>query len=84
MDLRSMRIGFIIISALLGSQLIGQTVAFPLWLRVVIGAGAGAVLVLIEAFIHRIGRVSVRGFSAAVFGLLFGLIMAKLVSTRSR
>ena len=80
MDLRSMRIGFIIISALLGSQLIGQTVAFPLWLRVVIGAGAGAVLVLIEAFIHRIGRVSVRGFSAAVFGLLFGLIMAKLVS----
>ena len=80
MDLRSMRIGFIIISALLGSQLVGQTVAFPLWLRVVIGAGAGAVLVLIEAFIHRIGRVSVRGFSAAVFGLLFGLIMAKLVS----
>ena len=80
MDLRSMRVGFIIISALLGSQLIGQTVAFPLWLRVLIGAGAGAVLVLIEAFIHRIGRVSVRGFSAAVFGLLFGLIMAKLVS----
>jgi len=30
--------------------------------------------------IHRIGRVSLRGFSAAVFGLLFGLIMAKLVS----
>ena len=80
MDLRSMRIGFIIISALLGSQLIGQTVAFPLWLRVLIGASAGAILVLIEAFIHRIGRVSVRGFSAAVFGLLFGLIMAKLVS----
>src|SRR3990167_8343630 len=84
MDLRSMRIGFIIISALLGSQLIGQTVAFPLWLRVLIGAGAGAVLVLIEAFIHRIGRVSVRGFSAAVFGLLFGLIMAKLVSDAVR
>jgi len=34
----------------------------------------------VEAAIHRIGRVSVRGFSAAVFGLLFGLIMAKLVS----
>jgi uncharacterized protein YacL len=49
-------------------------------LRVVVGAGAGAILVLIEAVIHRIGRVSVRGFSAAVFGLLFGLIMAKLVS----
>lgn len=80
MNLRFVRIGFIIISALLGSQVIGQTAAFPLWLRVLIGAGAGAVLVLIEAFIHRIGRVSVRGFSAAVFGLLFGLIMAKLVS----
>ena len=80
MDLRFVRIGFVIISALLGSQLIGQTVAFSLWLRVLIGAGAGAVLVLIEAAIHRIGRVSVRGFSSAVFGLLFGLIMAKLVS----
>jgi len=80
MDLRFVRIGFVVISALLGSQLVGQAVNFPFWLRVVVGAGAGAVLVLIEAVIHRIGRVSVRGFSAAVFGLLFGLIMAKLVS----
>ena len=80
MDLRFVRIGFVIISALLGSQLVGQSVEFPLWLRAVMGAGAGAVLVLIEAMSHRIGRVSVRGFSAAVFGLLFGLIMAKLVS----
>jgi len=80
MDLRFVRVGFVIISALLGSQLVGQSVEFPLWLRVVMGAGAGAFLVLIEAMSHRIGRVSVRGFSAAVFGLLFGLIMAKLVS----
>ena len=80
MDLRFVRIGFVIISAILGSQLIGQSVPFPLWLRVLAGAGAGAILVLIEAAIHRVGRVSVRGFSSAVFGLLFGLIMAKLVT----
>ena len=80
MDLRFVRIGFIIISALLGSQIIGQDAGWPLGLRALLGAAAGSILVLIEAFIHRIGRVSVRGFSAAVFGLLFGLIMAKLVS----
>ena len=80
MDLRFVRVGFIIISALLGSEFIAQTMTSPLWLRLLVGAGAGAVLVLIEAAIHRVGRVSVRGFSAAVFGLLFGLIMAKLVS----
>lgn len=80
MDLRFVRIGFLVISALLGSQVVGQVSGWPVWLRLVLGAGAGAVLVLLEAFIHRIGRVSVRGFSAAVFGLLFGLIMAKLVS----
>ena len=80
MDLRFVRVGFIVISALLGSQVIGQGTDWPMWLRILTGAGAGAVLVLIEGCIHRIGRVSVRGFSAAVFGLLFGLIMAKLVS----
>ena len=80
MDLRFVRIGFIIISALLGSQVIGQAGGWPLSLRLLIGGAAGAVLVLIEAAIHRIGRVSVRGFSSAVFGLLFGLIMGKLVT----
>ena len=80
MDLRFVRIGFIIISALLGSQLMVQTSNWPLSVCILIGAAAGGVLVLVEAVIHRIGRVSVRGFSAAVFGLLFGLIMAKLVS----
>jgi uncharacterized protein YacL len=80
MDLRFVRFGFVIISALLGSQVISQAAGWPLWLRLLLGASAGAVLVLVEAAIHRIGRVSIRGFSAAVFGLLFGLIMAKLVS----
>ncbi len=80
MDLRYVRIGFIIISALLGSQIIGQGSAWSTWWRLAIGGVAGVVLVLVEAAIHRIGRVSVRGFSAAVFGLLFGLIMAKMVT----
>jgi len=80
MDLRFVRIGFIIISALLGSQVIGREGGMTIGLRLAAGAAAGVILVLIEAAIHRVGRVSVRGFSAAVFGLLFGLIMAKLVS----
>ena len=80
MDLRFMRIGFIVISAILGSQVVGVTAGWPLWLRMFIGAGAGAVLVLVEAALHHVGKVSVRGFSSAVFGLLFGLIMAKLVA----
>lgn len=80
MDLRFVRVGFIIISALLGSQIIGHESIWPMWLRALFGAAAGAILVLLEAVIHRIGHVSVRGFSAAVFGMLFGLLMAKLVS----
>lgn len=80
MNMRFIWIGFIILSALLGSQLIGYTQGWPLSLRLACGAGAGAIVVLFEALIHRIGRVSVRGFSAAVFGLLFGLIMAKLTA----
>jgi len=80
MNLRFVRFGFVVISALLGFQLIGQETGWPQWLRALTGGAAGAVLVLLEAFIHRIGRVSVRGFSAGVFGLLFGLIMAKIVA----
>ena len=80
MDLRFVRIGFLIISALLGSQVIGLAMGWPWWLRALTGGAGGAVLILIEAAIHRMARVSVRGFSAAVFGLLFGLIMAKMVA----
>ena len=80
MDLRFVRIGFVIISALLGSQVVGQAAGWSWSLRALIGALSGTALMLLEAAIHRVGRVSVRGFSSAVFGLLFGLIMAKLVS----
>ena len=80
MDLRYVRFGFVVISALLGSQMIGQVSNWPMWVRLFAGAGAGALLALFEAFTHKIGKVSVRGFSSAVFGLLFGLIMSKLVA----
>lgn len=80
MDLRFVRIGFVILSALLGSQVVAGLVSWPWWGRALLGAVAGVVLTLSEAVLHRVGRVSVRGFSAAVFGLLFGLLMAKLLA----
>ncbi len=79
-NFRFVRFGFVVISALMGLLLIEHPMIPVGWLRALVGAAAGALLVLLEAALHRIGRVSVRGFSAAVFGLLFGLIMAKLVS----
>ena len=79
MDLRLIRVGFVFIGGLLGVQF-GTQRLWPWWAWCLIGASAGAVLVGFEALLHRVGRLSVRGFSAAVFGLLFGLIMAKMVS----
>ena len=79
MDLRLIRIGFVIIGGLLGVQFGGHSHLSP-WLWFWIGTSAGVGLVVFEAVLHRFGRVSVRGFSAAVFGLLFGLIMAKMVT----
>ena len=78
MDLRLIRIGFVIIGGLLGAQSGGHS-HLSSWIWFGIGAVAGIGLVVFEWVLHRFGRVSVRGFSAAVFGLLFGLIMAKLV-----
>jgi uncharacterized protein YacL len=80
MNLRVIRAGFVIIGALVGVQFGMQQPAMPWWLWGAIGAAGGGALVGFEMLLHRVGRVSVRGFSAAVFGLLFGLIMAKLVS----
>ena len=80
MNLRLIRAGFIILGGLLGIQFGVMRPALPWWAWSGIGVTGGAVLVLFEALLHRVGRVSVRGFSAAVFGLLFGLLMAKLVA----
>ena len=80
MNLTLIRIGFVIIGGLLGVQFSAQSSMLSWWAWFLSGAAIGALLVGLETLLHRVGRVSVRGFSAAVFGLLMGLIMAKLVS----
>lgn len=80
MDLRFVRVFFIIITALVGSQVVGLEVNWPFWARLTVSGALGLMLVVIEGAIHRVGHLSVRGLSAAVFGLLLGLMMAKLAS----
>ena len=80
MTLIFIRIFFVVLSVVIGFQVgsfaQGSTSDFS-----VLGASIGflmAALIIIFEFTMR--KVSVRGLSSAVFGLLFGLIMAKLVS----
>ncbi len=72
------RLFFVVISAVIGYQL-GSLLPHEgaAWLGVGIGVLFGTVLVWVESALR---RVTVRGLSAAVFGLLFGLLMAKLLS----
>lgn len=74
------RVFFIAMSALVGYQL-GLSVfdgeAGAGWTGAVFGFGCGAAIVGLELLLR---PIYVRGLSAAVFGLLFGLIMAKLVT----
>ena len=79
MDLRLIRVGFILIGGLLGIQFSLYHPELAWWVWFVVGAAGGLALAAFESLLHRVGRVSTRGFSAGVFGLLFGLIMAKLV-----
>ncbi len=80
MDLKIVRIAFILGTGLVTSQLFGLDLGWPTWMRALLGIGSAAVLVALESFIHRAARVSVRGLSVTVFGLLMGLIMAKLAT----
>ena len=80
MTLIFIRVFFIILSVIIGYQ-IGSFVRIGSSGFNVIGAALGflvAMSIIIFEFIMR--KVSVRGLSSAVFGLIFGLIMAKLVS----
>ena len=80
MTLIFIRIFFVILSVIIGFQ-IGSFVQIGSADFSVMGALAGfliAILIIVLEFTMR--KVSVRGLSSAVFGLLFGLIMAKLVS----
>jgi len=80
MTLIFIRIFFVILSVIVGFQ-IGSFVPSGTSDFSMLGASIGfliAILIIIFEFTMR--KVSVRGLSSAVFGLLFGLIMAKLVS----
>ncbi len=80
MTLWLIRLFFLVLSSIIGFQV--GLVLVP-WLGpesasvgALVGGGTALVLVLLEMVL---GKVSSRGLSAAVFGLLFGLIMARLV-----
>lgn len=75
MTLLFIRLFFVILSAVLGFY-IGSLQSAPL-LGLLAGVGAGGLLIALERSLR---RVSVRGLSSMVFGLLLGLFMAKLVS----
>jgi len=80
MTLIFIRIFFIILSVVLGFQ-IGSFVQIKGLDFALIGAAIGCIAaVSIILFEFAMRKVSVRGLSSAVFGLIFGLIMAKLVS----
>ncbi len=75
MTLLFIRVFFLIISTLIGFY-IGSIAFYPFW-GVCLGFGTGLALILLEISLR---RVSVRGLSSMVFGLLLGVFMAKLVS----
>ncbi len=78
MNLLSVRILFIIASALVGYQTVEFKAASAAtnWLGALVGAFAAVMIILLEVGMR---RVSTRGLSSSVFGLILGLIMAKLV-----
>jgi uncharacterized protein YacL len=71
MNVLSARILFVVASILIGYSGMNQKV-----IGVIIGAAASGFIILLESLMR---RVSVRGLSSTVFGLILGLIMAKLV-----
>lgn len=77
MTLIFIRVFFIIVTMLVGYQ-VGSILSN---LGGIIGVGLGLLAALIIIGLETsMRKVSVRGLSAAVFGLIFGLIMAKLIA----
>ncbi|MDD4899490.1 MAG: TRAM domain-containing protein [Candidatus Omnitrophica bacterium] len=74
MNLLLLRILFIVFSAIVGYQTAGQKEYF---FGAFVGAAIAVVIIFLEVGMR---KVSVRGLSSAVFGLILGLIMSKLVS----
>lgn len=80
MTLLFIRIFFVVISSVVGYQIGLMFQAFNKYLPY-IGLAWGffvALLIILAEFSLR--RISIRGLAAGVFGLLFGLLMAKLLS----
>ncbi len=75
MNLLSVRILFVVGSMIIGYQSLGFK-GLEL-IGIVIGGLIALVIIILEAGLR---KVSVSGLSSAVFGLILGLIMAKLVS----
>jgi uncharacterized protein YacL len=71
MNVLSARILFVIASILIGYYGANQKLN-----GMIIGAAASGFIILVESLMR---RVSVRGLSSTVFGLILGLIMAKLI-----
>jgi len=75
MNLLAVRILFVVASALIGYQTLApRDMAI---IGALIGVVASGILILVEMGMR---RVSMRGLSSTVFGLILGLIMAKLVT----
>jgi uncharacterized protein YacL len=75
MNLLLLRVLFIVSSMIIGYQTLGAKDAGIL--GGALGIIAGLIIIIIEIGMR---RVSMRGLSSAVFGLILGLIMAKLVT----
>lgn len=73
MTLLFIRILFIVAAVLLGYQTGGPASG---WIKMLVGGFAGVLIILFEVGMR---RVSVRGLSSAVFGLLLGLVMSRIV-----
>lgn len=75
MTLLLIRFLFLILSAIVGYY-IGTIIGRPI-LGTELGALSGLTLIFLEQRLH---RISLRGLSSMVFGLLLGVFMAKLIS----
>lgn len=75
MTLSFIRVFFVIMSGVVGYY-VGSILESPIY-GAEIGALSGLVIIFIE---NRLQRVSVKGLSSMVFGLLLGIFMAKLLS----
>lgn len=71
MNLLLLRILFVVASMIIGYQVTAN------FLGAVLGIIAGLIIIIVEIGMR---KVSVRGLSSSVFGLILGLIMAKLVT----